>query len=84
MPLHQDIILPIPGHGSLRGVRYGTSVQKFLGVPYALPPVGPRRWQKTIPLPDDFSYGTEGNPYDCTNFGPICPQPDYMMNGKNL
>lgn len=82
--MHQDLILPIPDHGSLRGVRYGTSVHIFLGVPYALPPVGPRRWQKTIPLPPDFSYGTEGNPYDCTKFGPICPQPNYMMNGKSL
>lgn len=64
---------------------YGTGPRsKFLGVSYALPPVGLRRWQKTISLPTDFSHGRKGDAYDCTKFGPICPQPDYMMNGRNL
>ncbi|KAH8883294.1 alpha/beta-hydrolase [Thozetella sp. PMI_491] len=80
----QNVILPIPGHGSLRGLRCGTSVHKFLGVPYALPPVGGRRWQKPTPLPADFVYGVDGAPLDCTKYGPICPQPAYVMRGMNL
>jgi carboxylesterase type B len=80
----QDVILQIPGRGSLRGIRCGTSTHKFLGVPYALPPVRERRWQKPAPLPDNFIYGIEGGPLDCTAFGPLCPQPAYMMNGTDL
>lgn len=80
----QNSIIQIPGHGSLRGVQCGTSAYKFLGVPYALPPVGERRWKKPVPLPEDFIYGIEGGPLDCTEFGPLCPQPAYIMNGMNL
>ena len=79
-----EVILQLQGHGSLRGVHCGTSVHRYLGVPYALPPVGERRWQKPTPLPDDYVYGAEDTPLDCTDFGPLCPQPDYMMNGTNL
>lgn len=41
----------------------------YLGLPYALPPTGNRRWQPPAPMPDWD--GTR----DATRFGPACPQP---------
>ncbi|KAH7024360.1 Alpha/Beta hydrolase protein [Microdochium trichocladiopsis] len=80
----KDVIIELPGHGSLRGSLCGTTAHRFLGVPYALPPTGERRWQRPVPLPEDFVYGRPGEPRDCTQYGGFCPQPDYMMNGTNI
>ncbi|KAH8553846.1 para-nitrobenzyl esterase [Umbelopsis sp. PMI_123] len=44
------------------------NVLKFLGVPYAAPPTGARRWQS--PHPPDSWEGVR----QATSFGPICPQ----------
>ncbi|EXJ77565.1 hypothetical protein A1O3_09792 [Capronia epimyces CBS 606.96] len=70
--------------GSLRGLEYqdiaGNPVlYRFTKVPYALPPVGSRRWRRPQPLPSDFSFNdaASGEPGDYTKFGPICPQPKY-------
>jgi len=76
-----DIVLEIPGHGKLRGTKCGTSACRFLNVPYALPPTGSRRWERPVPLPDDYVYSTAEQPRDCTKFGGLCPQPDYIMTG---
>jgi len=54
--------------GAVRGATTGT-VTEFLGIPYAAPPVGSRRWQP--PQPPAFWTGVRTT----TAFGPNCPQP---------
>jgi para-nitrobenzyl esterase len=53
--------------GRLRGQAAGT-VDEFLGVPYAAPPVGPLRWR--APQPAAHWSGVRA----ATQFGPHCPQ----------
>lgn len=79
-----DVIISLGALGRLRGTRLNSSggVCKFLGVPYALPPTGARRWKKPEPLPAGFSYDQDSEePRDCTRFGDVCPQEIYMLNG---
>uniref|UniRef100_A0A8U8BQS1 Uncharacterized protein n=1 Tax=Geospiza parvula TaxID=87175 RepID=A0A8U8BQS1_GEOPR len=66
---------PAPGpYGRLRGARRDLSnellgpVQAFLGVPYAAPPLGPRRW-----APPEAP-AAWGGVRDATAFAPACPQ----------
>jgi hypothetical protein len=47
---------------------------RFSRVPYALPPVGGRRWQRPQPLPTHYQYGTETLPGLYTKPCSICPQ----------
>ncbi|KPI36781.1 putative esterase/lipase [Cyphellophora attinorum] len=69
--------------GKLKGIEARDSSGKpiyhrYAKVPYALPPVGSRRWRHPQPLPVDFSFSdSNGQPGDYTAFGPICPQPVY-------
>ncbi|MCD8489373.1 MAG: carboxylesterase family protein [Desertifilum sp.] len=44
-------------------------VKRYLGIPYAMPPVGDRRWREPIPVQP------WQEPYLATTFGPACPQP---------
>lgn len=44
------------------------AVRTFLGIPYAAPPVGSRRWQAPQPAP------TWTAPRDAGSFGSVCPQ----------
>jgi para-nitrobenzyl esterase len=53
--------------GSLRGQAAGT-MDEFLGIPYAAPPVGPLRWR--APQPAAHWNGVR----PVTQFGPHCPQ----------
>lgn len=46
----QDGPIVSPPSGTLRGVRSG-DVVAFKGIPYALPPVGNRRWRAPEPMP---------------------------------
>ncbi|KAF2840086.1 alpha/beta-hydrolase [Patellaria atrata CBS 101060] len=46
----------------------------FGGLPYALPPVGPFRWQRPRPLPTCYTYGTRNNPGRFTGETGKCPQ----------
>ncbi|NXT27202.1 NLGN2 protein, partial [Syrrhaptes paradoxus] len=61
-------------YGRLRGARRDLSnellgpVQAFLGVPYAAPPLGPRRW-----APPEAP-AAWGGVRDATAFAPACPQ----------
>ena len=79
-----ETILQLPGHGSLKGLRLGTYARQFVNVPYAQPPVGVLRWRKPVSLPDNYVYGVQGEPRDCTSFGPICHQPEYIVNGASV
>jgi para-nitrobenzyl esterase len=54
--------------GSVRGTLVdGQHI--FKGIPYALPPVGERRWQAPAPMPE------WSDVRDATRFGPACQQP---------
>ncbi|XP_076462534.1 neuroligin-4, X-linked-like [Babylonia areolata] len=60
-------------YGALRGIRtssgpFGGGVDKYLGVPFAKPPVGPLRFGK----PEDVERWTGTR--DATSLGPICYQ----------
>jgi para-nitrobenzyl esterase len=55
-------------NGKIRGKRVG-SVDEYLGIPYAAPPVGPLRWKPPAPLPGGWD-GVRA----ATKFGPHCPQ----------
>jgi carboxylesterase type B len=47
----------------------------FGGVPYALPPLGPYRFQKPRSLPTCYRYGTRRNPARFLGGCGVCPQP---------
>ena len=53
--------------GAVRGTTAGT-VDEFLGIPYAAPPLGNLRWRS--PAPPAAWQGVR----DATQFGPSCPQ----------
>lgn len=53
--------------GPLQGARDG-DVLALKGIPYAAPPVGPRRWQPPAPVQPWTA------PRDAARFGPACPQ----------
>ena len=53
--------------GRLRGQAAGT-IDEFLGIPYAAPPVGPLRWRAPQPAAHWTGVRT------ATQFGPHCPQ----------
>jgi len=44
------------------------------GLPYALPPTGPLRWQRPRPLPPFYRYGTKAHPGRFTGATGVCPQ----------
>lgn len=55
----------------------GELCQYFGGVPYALPPTGPKRWKRPQSLPNN-SYGTEIQPLICRSWTGVCPQPEVV------
>ncbi|MDV5149632.1 carboxylesterase family protein [Streptomyces sp. SBC-4] len=55
-------------HGAVRGFRASADVVAVLGIPYAAPPFGARRFRE--PAPAAAWTGVR----DCTAFGPVAPQ----------
>ena len=49
----------------------GAAYSGYLGVPYALPPLGERRWRRPEPHPGPG----EGRVFNASRSGPQCPQP---------
>ncbi len=68
-PAVGPVVGPVVGtaNGAVRGLANGT-VDEFLGIPYAAPPVGAFRWQP--PQPAASWSGVR----DATQFAPHCPQ----------
>jgi para-nitrobenzyl esterase len=59
-------------NGAVRGLAVpisGGTIDEFLGIPYAAPPVGALRWQPPQPAADWSGVR------DATQFAPHCPQP---------
>lgn len=54
--------------GEMEGLQEG-DLRVFKGIPYALPPVGPRRWRPPVAMPRWAGIR------QATEFGPICFQP---------
>jgi hypothetical protein len=78
----QPYLLDLQFRGFAQGLTYLTSQSQpqpschyFGGVPYALPPVGPFRFQKPRSLPPCYRYGTKANPGHFTGSCGLCPQP---------
>lgn len=61
---HCEIELP---QGAIHGIERG-GVQRYLGMPYAEPPVGPLRFRAPVPLRNSRTT------HDARSFGPACPQ----------
>ncbi|KAF5243236.1 hypothetical protein FANTH_8245 [Fusarium anthophilum] len=77
--------------GKLKGIqRIDNATQKpsyhrFTRVPYALPPVGDRRWRRPEKLPTDFTYDdATGVAGDYTTFPSVCPQPHYAHGAAEV
>lgn len=62
-----DVSLSI---GTFRGVSTTTGSEKWLGIPFAEPPVGPLRFKAPVPIKTTFK-GIK----DASSFGDACPQP---------
>lgn len=57
----------------------GDSIRVFKGIPYALPPVGERRWKPAQPL----MVGWDGQ-REATSFSPACMQPQTVKDKDHL
>jgi para-nitrobenzyl esterase len=64
-----DSVVAVTDKGPVLGLRTDT-MDKFLGIPYAAPPVGDLRWKP--PQPEAHGHGLR----DATQFANHCPQPD--------
>lgn len=62
-----DVYLDI---GTFRGVTTVSGTQKWLGIPFAEPPVGPLRFKAPVPISKTLS-GIQ----NASAFGNACPQP---------
>ncbi|QDS68274.1 hypothetical protein FKW77_010638 [Venturia effusa] len=77
--------VPYPLDLQFRGFIEGSTIKEkssgrtlchyFGGIPYALPPIGPFRWQRPRPLEPCYRYGTRANPGRYTGAASVCPQP---------
>jgi len=68
-------LVDVSNLGSVKGVflEGGEDISAFFGLPYAKPPIGELRWQRTKPL-DDMAYKTGFEARDTSEFGNCCMQ----------
>ncbi|KAJ7116492.1 alpha/beta-hydrolase [Mycena epipterygia] len=67
VPASLDVSLTI---GTFRGVRTPNGTEKWLGIPFAVPPVGPLRFKAPVPISKPLP-GIQ----NASVFGNACPQP---------
>ena len=56
------------------GVTEANGIAAFLGLPFAEPPIGERRWARPVPWQPD------GQPIDASSFAPACMQTSSGVN----
>lgn len=74
--LPQGTLVGVAQHGD-----YPQPVEAFLGVPYALPPTGDRRFRPPVRVPPAASPDVE---IDCSRFGPRAPARQFLVIGPEL
>ena len=62
--------------GTLRGLSTSNGTEKWLGIPFALPPVGQLRFRAPVPITNASSAVI-----DASTFGNACPQPPAIILG---
>ncbi|KAJ5979556.1 hypothetical protein N7481_006854 [Penicillium waksmanii] len=67
----------LPERGRISGLQFDDKSRRFAGIPYAQPPTGDLRWRKPESFPSVYKYSSRNGPYDASEFGPVCPQPNY-------
>jgi carboxylesterase type B len=68
------VTIPFGENASIVGISVDEYVNRFTGIPFALPPVGEYRWKHPQRLPADYFSKLSG-PYDATEFKDLCLQP---------
>ena len=68
------VTIPFGQGASITGTSIDPSVNRFVGIPYALPPTGDNRWKRPRKLPADY-FSKLGKAYEATEFKDLCLQP---------
>ncbi|KAG8919554.1 hypothetical protein FRC03_003304 [Tulasnella sp. 419] len=72
---HNDPIVDL-GYARYRGCRTGLNVLRYLGLPYAEPPIGERRFRKPVPLDTDrIRKQSNGTAFNAREY------PDFALQG---